>query len=305
MAKMWWVTPVLVTMAVATCGRNDTERAVASGATVDSVSALSPFLARVDHVLATSPNAEMQYNFFRDTLGLAVAWPYKNYGDFASGGLSVGNTVLEFVTWKVPAGEILPSEWKSVAFEPVGNTEAAIAELAKRGISHAPPDVNQHKDAAGKAVVDWTNTLLTGLSPTEAVFICDYADRKRIDQVHKVARDELVKRHGGPLGVTGLKEIVVGVSDIAKAAAQWRSLVANREQASNGLFAFGDGPSIRLVQVEKPGITEAVISVRSLAAARRFLAARGLLESGDSPRVSMARLATGGLHVTLVEDRAN
>lgn len=302
MTAMWRVTAVLLTMAVASCGRGDAGRKVPSGAAVDSASALAPFLARVDHFLATSPTAEAQFNFFRDTLGFAVAWPYKNYGDFASGGLSVGNTVLEFVTWKVPVGEIIASEWKSVAFEPVRNTEAALVELAKRGISHAPPDVNQHTDAAGKTVVDWTNTLLTGLSPSEAVFICDYADRKRIDEVHRIAHDELFRRHGGPLGVKGLKEIVMGVSDLAKATAQWRSLVAGGDQASDGLFAFGDGPSIRLVRAEQPGIIEAVISVRSLEEARRFLAARGLLEAGEGGRVSIARSAIGGLHVTLVDD---
>jgi hypothetical protein len=287
---------------VTACKPSDRQSRVVSSAAVDRPAALTPFLARVDHVLATSPKAEVEYDFFRDSLGFAGAWPYRNYGDFASGGLSVGNTVLEFVTWRVGPGEIVRTEWKSVAFEPVGNTETAIAELDKRGISHSPPDVNLHKDATGKAVVDWTNTLLTGLSPSEAVFICDYADRKRIAQMHQIARDELVRRNGGPLGVIGLKEIVIGVADLVKASVQWRSLSASREQESHGIFAFADGPGIRLVQAQEPGIKEAVISVRSLVEARRFLAARGLLEPGEGQRVSIARMAIGGLHVTLVDN---
>ena len=99
-----------------------------------------------------------------------------------------------------------------------------------------------------------------------------------------------------------LKEIVLGVTDLATAAVQWRSLVAGPTQASNGLFSFGDGPGIRLVQAEKGGIREIVISVRSVRDAKRFLADRGLLEPGEAGRVSIARKALGGLQVTLVEN---
>lgn len=292
MVKAGRVTGVLLCIAVVACKQSDNPRNVEAAA----------LLVRVDHFYATSPKAEAYFNFFRDTLGLAVAWPYKNYGDFASGALSVGNTVLEFATWAVAEGETLPTEWKSVAFEPGGDTRTAVAELKIRGISHSTPDVNTYRDSAGREVVGWTNTDLTGLSPSGVVFICDYADRSGIHEDHKTAHDELVRRNGGPLGVMAVKEIVLQVTDLAKATVQWRSLVATPMQESDGLFSFGDGPGIRLVQAEKAGIREIVIGVRSVGDARLFLAERGLLEPGEVGRVSIARNALGGLHVTLLDN---
>jgi hypothetical protein len=301
MVEIWRVTGVLLSIAVVACGRSNTQADVNARAATDAAARM-PLLARVDHFFATSPKAEAQFNFFRDTLGLAVAWPYKSYGNFASGGLSVGNTVLEVVTWTVAEGDTLPTEWKSVAFEPVGDTETAVAELKNRGISYSTPDVTHFKDSTGKEVVGWINTHLTGLSPSGVVFICDYPDRKGVHQVHRVAHDDLVRRSGGPLGVIAVKEIVLGVTDLEKAAVQWRSLVASPGQETDGLFSFGDGPGIRLVEADEPGIREIVIGVRSVGDARRFLAIRGLLESGEAGRVSIARKALGGLHVTLVDN---
>lgn len=81
-----------------------------------------------------------------------------------------------------------------------------------------------------------------------------------------------------------------------------RRLVAGPSQESDGLFSFGDGPGIRLVQAEKAGIREIVMGVRSDRNARRLLADRGLLEPGESGRVSIARKALGGLQVTLVDN---
>ncbi len=302
MAKARQVTAVLFSLAVVACGRDATQRRDDAKLSLDASAARTPLLARVDHFFATSPQAESHFNFFRDTLGLAVAWPYKSYGNFASGGLSVGNTVLELVTWAVGKGETLPTEWKSLAFEPVGDTEAAVAELNRRGISHSTSEVTHYKDSTGAEVIGWINTDLTGLGPASVVFICDYPDRKGIHEVHKVAHDDLVRRHGGPLGVIAVKEIVLGVTDLAKAAEQWRNLIASPAQESAGLFSFGDGPAIRLVEAEKAGMREIVIGVRSVGDARRFLADRGLLEPGEAGRVSIARKALGGLQVTLVDN---
>jgi hypothetical protein len=302
MAEARRITGVLLSIAVVACGRGDTRRSDEVSVDVDAAAARTPLLARVDHFFATSAQAEAHFNFFRDIIGLAVAWPYKSYGNFASGGLSLGNTVLEMVTWAVGEGETLQTEWKSLAFEPVGDTEAAVAELNHRGISHSAPDVTRYKDSTGTDAVGWINTDLTGLSPSGAVFICDYPDRKAIHEVHRVAHDDLARRHGGPLGVIAVKEIVLGVTDLARASVQWRSLVASPSQESDGLFSFGDGPGIRLVQADKDGMREIVVGVRSVADARRFLSDRGLLEPGEARRVSIARKALGGLQVTLVDN---
>jgi hypothetical protein len=302
MAKNWGVVWLLLGAVVTACPSSDARRGAEAGVAGKAARTGEPFLAKIDHFFATSPKAEAQFNFFRDTLGLAESWPYKSYGEFASGGLSLGNTVLELVTWAVPKGDTLPTEWKSLAFEPVGDTEAALKELGRRGISHSTPDTNRYRNAKGQEVVGWTNTDLTGLTPSDVAFICDYANRSAIDESRKAGHDELARRHGGPLGVIRLKEIVIGVVDVAAASEQWRRLLAHPEQESNGLFHFGDGPSVRLVPAGKAGIREIVIGVRSLSDARRFLEERRLLAIGDGSQVQIAPRAIGGLQVTLVVD---
>ena len=302
MGRIWGIICVLVGATVAACGRSDGHQRAERSPAAAIPGNRTPFLARVDHFFATSPQAEAQFNFFRDTLGLAVSWPYKDYGGFASGGLSLGNTVLEFVTWAVAKGDTLPTEWKSLAFEPVGDTEAALEELRKRRIGHSVPDVNYYRDANGKEVVGWINTELTGLTPPDVAFICDYADRKAIHESRKAGHDELARRNGGPLGVIRLKEIVIGVIDIVAASDQWRRLLSQPEQESDGVFSFGDGPAIRLVSAQKAGIRTIVIEVHSLATARGFLVGRGLLDIGDGSGVSIAPRAIGGLRISLVQD---
>lgn len=79
------------------------------------------------------------------------------------------------------------------------------------------------------------------------------------------------------MGIVEVKEIVIGVTDLIVASEQWRSLLEGPEQESDGLFTFGDGPRIRLVQAEQAGIREVVIGARSVEKARQFLVDRGFL----------------------------
>ncbi len=259
----------------------------------------APLLVTVDHFFATSPDAEALFELFRGTLELPVAWPFRRYGDFASGAVSVGNTALEFATWEVPAGEVLKTEWSMLAFEPAGDTEAAVAELDRRGIPHSEPDVNTYRDASGKVLVGWTNTGLTAAGLSEAVFICDYEERQEVAASRKAKSEELVRRKGGPLGVHGLKEIVIGVKDLDAARRDWRMLIDDPGQESADVFRFGGGPSVRIVRAERPGIREIVLRVDSLERAREFLARRQMLGGAAGTGVAIAPGAIGGLSVSL------
>lgn len=258
-----------------------------------------PLFAKVDHFFATAPDAEALFLFFRDTLGLAPAWPYRNYGNFASGAVSLGNVAFEFVTWKVPAGEVVPTEFAAFAFEPVGDTPATVVELARRGVTHDKPEATVMKDKTGHDF-GWINTGLSGLAPPGVAFVCDYSDRQKITDGRAAASAELAKHLGGPLGVVAMKEIVLGVPDVAAASREWRKLVDSPQAESGDTFAFGTGPRIRLVQASTPGILRIVIQVRSIESASAFLAGKGLLEKETDGNVSIARAATKGLHVVLV-----
>src|SRR5262245_38069379 len=184
-----------------------------------------PLFVTVDHLFAVSSDPESLFRIFRDTFGLPVAWPFQSYGGFASGGLSVGNTVLEFATWDVPRGQALKTEWKMLAFEPAGNTEAAIAELNRRLVAHSEPAVSTFQDASGKTTVGWINTGLSGPGLSDIVFVCDYQARQKVATKRQKGADALLRARGGPLGVRGLEAIEVGVTDLKAARLEWLKLV--------------------------------------------------------------------------------
>jgi len=88
---------------------------------------------------------------------------------------------------------------------------------------------------------------------------------------------ELVRRSGGPLGLTGTREIVVGAHDVAAEAERWQRLLAPVKPDEPGHWKLGDGPAIRLVEAESDKILRVVWQVGSLSQATD-LAARGRLD---------------------------
>ena len=261
----------------------------------------APLVSKVEHFYATAPDAERLFHLFRDTLGLTQVWPYQVWGDFASGGVTLGNVVFELVWWKPEEGATLPTELSGIALEPVGGTDSLLAALARRGIAHAPPDSNVQVNAAGRTV-GWTNTMLTGMLPEpRSVFVCDYADRATIAAGRRRASDSLAATDGGPLGVLALREIVVGVTDVDAARAQWGKLVDEPAPAPGDVVALGTGPQVRLVPSASPEIQRMVVQVRSLDRARAFLTERGWLGESAAGEVTIAPSAIGGLRVVLVQ----
>jgi hypothetical protein len=261
-----------------------------------------PLVVTVDHFFALSSDPERLFHTFRETFGLPVAWPFRSYGSFASGGLSVGNTVLEFATWQVPKGEVLKTEWKMLAFEPAGDTRMATAELTRRGIAYSKPDVNTYRNVAGKETVGWTNTGLLGPGLSDIAFLCDYEARQSVAGMHRKGSEELSRAQGGPLGLRGLKIIEVGVTDLKSARREWLKLIDVAGQVQGNVFHFGGGPSIQLVSASSPCIRQIVFQVYSLERAKTFLAQRQMLRATTGRSVSIAPETIGGLNVALVDE---
>ena len=216
-------------------------------------------VAKVEHFFASAPDAEKLFLFFRDTLQLPQVWAYQTWGEFASGGVSLGNAAFELVWWQVPAGEELATEFAGIALEPGGPTDAAVLELARRGIAHDAPQPNVHVTASGQKV-GWVNTGLPELAPWN-VFFCDYLARERVAEGRRKASEELARLEGGPLGVLRLEEIVLGAADLESARRHWRKLLDSPDQEADGVFTFGDGPRVRLVSAAKAAIQGVVVRV--------------------------------------------
>ncbi len=258
----------------------------------------APVIAKVDHFFATSPDAQALFLFFRDSLGIAQAWPFKSYGDFSSGAVQLGNVAFEFVAEPAAEGQVPPTEFAYLAFEPVGHTDVMLPELERRAIAHDAPEENLLKDASGQPF-GWINTGLSGVSVNVA-FVCDYSNREVSAKSSRAASEELARQQGGPLGVRSLEEIVIGAPDLEAARREWRKLLDSPKAESADVFTFGTGPRIRLVQSDTAKILRIVLSVRSLKAAGWFLGGKGWLEM-NSAEVSIAKSATKGLHIVLVE----
>jgi hypothetical protein len=260
-----------------------------------------PLVTKVEHFYLVSDDSEKLYSFFRDELQLPVVWPFNTYGDFASGGLTLGNVVMEFVTERGGGAGVAATGFKGIAFEPAGDADAAADELKRRGIRSGdlvPFTYTQ----GGQERVGWVTVDLQGFPPAGAhIFICDYKDRERLTEGRRRASSALAANGGGPLGVTSLKEIVVGVKSVSEASQAWGRLLDVPGTGTDAVFAFGPGPKVRLVTAEAEGIQSIVVGVTSEARARQFLTERRML-GGEGGQLRINAAAVGGLNIILVED---
>jgi hypothetical protein len=270
--------------------------------TVSVAAQRKPLLTKVEHFYLVSDDAERLFQFFKDEFQLAEVWPFRRYGGFASGGLSLGNVVMEFVTEKAVDGAAAQAEFKGIAFEPAGDAEAVIAELQRRRIAHGEPSPYTFTQD-GQQRVGWVTISLPGVSTASAeVFICDYKQRERVAAGRRSASSELAESGGGPLGVTSLREIVLGVKSVKKAAREWGKLIGPAARKATAVFAFGSGPRIRLVRAEVEGIQHVVVGVKSAARAKQYLTDRKMIARAKRGQLWITAATIGGLMIRLVED---
>lgn len=255
--------------------------------------AREPLAARVEHLVASSAQADKLFEIFTRELQLPAVWPYSNYGSFQSGGVSLGNMVVEF-----NKGDEAAARFSGLALEPVLNAENLTQALPERGIgSTGPQPFSVNVD--GKTLVLWTNVSLPGFEPLNAtIFFCDYTDRAAVHKNRAQGARALKAARGGALGVLGVKLISLGVADMAKAQRRWRPLASD---VSADLLRFSAGPPLRLLPAQQSGILSLTLQVRSGAAAEKYLRARGWLAHTTEGGILIAPLAIGGLRVRLEE----
>ena len=258
---------------------------------------------RVEHFLVVSDQAQSLFTYFRDTFQLSEVWPFYQHGTFASGGLSFGNAVLEFVSFPKEGNKPLKPEFRGIAFEPKADADATAAELTKRNIPHSGARTFKSQVPGRPVLVAWSSVALTDLPPKNAdVFFCDYQDRQSVADRRKAARDELAARTGGPLGIVAVAEITVGVQDLEDARNKWTALLKPSPQISDDAFVFNTGPRIHLVHAESPGIQGIVLSVRSIGEAEKFLNERRLLAKDVAGHIAISPAAIDGLRIRLVQE---
>jgi len=251
---------------------------------------------KVDHVFVPLAAPEATFGFLTETLGLPVAWPFTEYGPFASGGVSLGSINLEVVRSSDPLPCFVardPARVQGIAFEPLPIDDALLAELDRRGIPHSSP-APFPGTGHGTTGLLWTNVFFTDfVDERTIVFLCDY----HVPEVRDVParRAALSAAGGGRLGLEDVAEIVVGARDPIAAAVRWQRLLAPLRPREPGGWAIGDGPALRIAATEEDAVARLVLRVRSPDAAAEALGGRP--ETGGGWRVRPAAL--GGLELAL------
>jgi hypothetical protein len=289
---------------------------------------------RIDHIMIKVVEAEYNRLFalFTETLQLPVAWEVnEDAPGFKTGGVFAGTINMEI--FQSGTQQILPdaatrqAQLYGVAFEPY-DLEAIVQEVDRRGIPHLPLMPVPEGFPVGTMGSMWTllffNDLLNNdltrygevmkssrdLTPffndlfqRGMIFLCEY-NKQFYDttQGRLRRRAEFVEaRQGGPLGLLGVQEIVVGARDIAAARASWQRLFDPLAEVEEGRWEVGDGPAIRLVSHDQDELVRLVWKVVSLERAAVFLREQDLLGGSTAGQIMFDRAKLGGLDIQLVE----
>jgi hypothetical protein len=277
---------------------------------------------------------ETEYNqlfsLLTETLQLPVAWPVNaDAPGFKTGGVFAGTINMEI--FQSGAQETLSSPAPSqaqlygIAFEPY-DLAAAVQEVDRRGIPHLPLMPVPEGFPLGTMGSMWTLLFFGELLDNDLarygavmkdsrdlvpffndlfqrgmIFLCEY-NKKHYDTTQGRLRRqaELQAKQGGPLGLLGVQEIVVGVRDMEAARASWQRLFDPLTEMELGVWEIGDGPTIRLVPRDQDGLVSLIWKVASLERAAAFLEEQGLLGGSEGDQIALDRAKLFGLNILLV-----
>ncbi|HEU5186511.1 MAG TPA: VOC family protein [Gemmatimonadaceae bacterium] len=262
---------------------------------------------RIDHIMIRTGHPHEVFAFFTDVLQLPIAWPMDTRAGVTSGGAGFGNVNVEAIQF--PDQNAAEAKLVGFAFEP-GPLDTVLNELRRRSIRFGAPRPFYSTLQDGTRRNLWTNVTLLELSdadrPANAtmhVFLSEYSPAYVNTEQRRVRlRSELATRSGGSLGVQGVKEVVIGTTDLPTARKAWERLLDPWPVSEPGLWHVGDGPAIRLVEAKEDALQELVVSVVSLQRARAVLQTRQMMDS-DSREVIIRSPQLDGIVIRLVQDK--
>jgi hypothetical protein len=217
-------------------------------------------IKKVEHFYISSNNAMNIFQILTEQFGLPVVWDYQDWGGFSSGGITLGNVVLELIE-----GQASQSQTHyGIALEPSQSLKRTISFLDSAHISHGRIS----------RAADWSTMSLKNLLPDNIdLFLCDYHDREFIRLDRKRAIDTLVLNNGGALGIQFLKEIVIGTEYPAEFEKEWAKIPGLVKKGNE--FHFPEGPNLKLIPSDS-SFFALTIKVKSIHKANLELEALGL-----------------------------
>jgi len=244
---------------------------------------------------------ESLFSFFSDVLGLPVAWPLVDYGSFSSGGVSFGNVNMEIManSQKRDNNSLIPpgDGIVGIAFQPDLTLDSTIQILDTNNLAHSKllPFSNR---VNGVENLLWTNLVLEYFMPGSLVFYCEYTFKQ--DVFRSKMKSALDSSNGGPLGITGLAEIIIHYNE-SKVLENWQFLLSSLNESETHILNGGNGVMVRLIKSDENRISSLLVSVKSLGRARGVLKELGIFDSEDSSRISIKPDAISGLQISLSE----
>ena len=113
---------------------------------------------QLDHLLSRVENPRRLFDTLTGTLGLPVAWPFRSYPSFQSGGVALGNLYLEVFQCGARR-ESRAGRFCAIAYETPPIAEA-VRELSRRRIPHTPPAPYRERGADGGEALIRSNVVL-------------------------------------------------------------------------------------------------------------------------------------------------
>jgi hypothetical protein len=247
------------------------------------------------------------YTFFTETLQLPIAWPMTSpRPGVMTGGVGFGNVNIEAIQF---SGQT-DSRPRLVGFalEPAALDES-LTELSKRGLiaGERRPLISTGPDGSKRTL--WTNVTLRQFSDSDSpvdaaihIFLSEYSPTYvNVDERRARLRAQLVDNRGGPLGIVGVKEVIIGAVDMETARRLWQRLLDPTPSLTSHTWQIGAGPAVRLVPATDNRVHALLIRVASLERAKAFLREKQLLGVDAAGQVTIDPLKIGGLDLRLVE----
>lgn len=259
---------------------------------------LMPVVRQLDHMMIEAEDPTALFRLFSEGFGLPVAWEFGDYGELWSGGVCAGNLNLEFCRFKeIRFGQREGWDFEEglarmggLAFEPTMPVSEAVSLLAQWGVPFG----------GGSTSENWTDLEVKGLLDLPGiVFLSEFHfDHDAWQAGHREAFNAC---GGGPLGLVGVQEVLVGVRDVADASPAWGRLLRDLPPVDTAAWCVADHLALRLVPWGKDEVASLMLRVNSLEAAVGFLAEAGLPAQESLDGVAIDPALVQGLHFQLVD----
>src|SRR5262245_13663905 len=171
--------------------------------------------------------------------------------------------------------------------------------LGRRWGGNSPVNIALGKLSSKLLTIPLVGRVIAKMMGDTMIYICEYThdNAKLID----LAKNELILRGGGEIGLDYVKEVVLGVTDFENRVTSWENLLNPIEPSSQATWRLENGPFIRLVPNQQNAIKTLALKVHSLAKAKAYLTKEGICGEVTKDYVCIAKSKTQGLDIRLVE----